>query len=201
MFMNSVPRVAPAGSRGRAPLLQLLVMLVMSGCTAVQVSQDYDPATDFSSYQTFGWAPEPERTSGDPVLDSPLMDRRIRSAVEETLRAKGYSFRADERPDVQVAYYLYVRSRIEADTFRSGYGWYGYRYPYWGGWGYDTVLRQYDEGTLIIDFVEVGSGKLIWRGTGSRRVTLQTDPAKTTKMVYQTVAEILKQFPPTRGNG
>jgi hypothetical protein len=37
---------------------------------------------------------------------------------------------------------------------------------------------------------------LIWRGTGTRRVSQHSDPEKRTKNINETVDKILAQFPP-----
>ena len=187
------------GIAHRIPLF--LILFVIGSCSAVRVSQDFDETADFSRYQTFDWAPGPPQSSNDILMDSQLMDRRIRRAVEEVLSAKGLSHTPGEKPDFYVTYHNVVQTRLEADSFNRGFGWYGYRYPYWGYpypfWGgIDTYVRQYDEGTLIIDFTDTHTKELLWRGIGSRRVTKHSNPEKTTAAVNETVAQILAQYPP-----
>ncbi len=181
----------------------LLAIIFIGGCSAVRVSQDFDTTTDFQRYRTFDWAPGPAPKSKDILMDSQFMDRRVRRAVEQTLTTKGLSQTPGEQPDLYVTYHIVVRPRIEIDSFNTGFGGYGYRYPYWGYpypfWGgidYRTYVTQYDEGTLIIDFTDAGSSLLIWRGIGTRRVNQQSNPEKTTAAVNETVAEILAQYPP-----
>ena len=173
--------------------LATLVLLLWC-CSPVMVSLDYDLSADFDKYRTFDWYPGPQPKTGDVRVDSPLLDGRIRTAVTDTMLAKGYQRVNDGRPDFFLAYHLTIRSKIEADTFNTGIGFGGY--PYWGGVGYETRIREYDEGMLIVDVIDVATDKLVWRGTGTRRVTETSDPEKTTRVVNQTVAEILAQFPP-----
>lgn len=170
------------------------IVLLLLGCSTVKVSQDYDPATDFSAYRTFGWFPGSQPQTGDIRVDNPLLDERIRKAVNRELIAKGYRRVTDQTPDVYVAYHLAIRTKLEADTVHTGIG-YG-PYPYYGGVGYDTWVRQYDEGMLVIDIADAKANKLLWRGVGTRRVTETKNPQKSTEVVNKTVAEILAQFPP-----
>jgi hypothetical protein len=179
-------------------LIAALIALLLPGCSAVKVSQDYDPATDFSKYRTFAWYPGPQPKTGDIRVDNPLLDERIREAVTRELISKGFRRVADETPDFYVAYHLTIRTKLEADTVHTGIG-YG-RYPYYGGVGYDTWVRQYDEGMLVIDIAAAEAEKLIWRGVGTRRVTETKNPQKSTQVVNQTVTEILAQFPPHKKN-
>jgi hypothetical protein len=176
-----------------------VLALLLFGCSAVTVSQDYEIGADFSRYRTFDWVSAEQPRTGDIRVDNPLLDARIRSAVEQTLLSKGYVKKSDGRPDMLVAYHLTIRSRIEGDRFRSGFG-YG-RYPYWGGAGFETTIRQYDEGMLVIDIGDAAGNRLIWRGTGTRRVTEKASPQETTRIVNQTVNEILNQFPPQPKRG
>ncbi|MGI9592244.1 MAG: DUF4136 domain-containing protein [Myxococcota bacterium] len=69
---------------------------------------DYDPNEDFSAYRTFTWFPREQRSQGDYRADSPLVDARIRKAVERELAARGYREVEDRNPDFYVAFYLSV---------------------------------------------------------------------------------------------
>ena len=57
-------------------------------------------------------------------------------------------------------------------------------------------VRQYEEGTLVIDFIDGGTRKLVWRGSGSKALSRNPTPEDTTRTVDQATHEILKQFPP-----
>ena len=184
----------------------LLMIAVTGACSGLKVNQDYDLLTDFSRYRTFAWAPDPSPESGHKLIDSPLMDRRIRSAIETTLKSRGYPIAQAGRADFLVTYQLVVESRIKFNTISPALGWggypFGYRgfpYPYWGGIDYTTFVDQYDVGTLIIDFTDAETHQLFWRGIGERRVSPQSTPEKTTEIVNRTVAEILAQYPPRAG--
>jgi hypothetical protein len=184
----------------------LLMIAVIVACSGLQVTQDYDLSIDFGHYQTFAWAPDPSPGSGHALTDSPLMDRRIRNAIETTLKSRGYPQAEDGRPDFFVIYQLVVKSRIEVNTVGPAFGWmghpygyWGFPYPYWGGIDSRTYIDRYDVGTLIIDFLDGETRRLFWRGIGERRLSHQSTPEKTTERVNQTVAEILDQYPPRLG--
>jgi hypothetical protein len=185
-----------------------LMIAIVGGCSGIQVSQDYDPSTNFGLYRTFAWAPEPTQKSGDVLIDSPFMDRRIRNAIETTLQSRGYPKVEGGRPDFLVTYQLVVRTQVEIDTVGPAFGWgaypypygyWGYPYPYWGGIDYTTFINQYEVGTLLIDFTDAKTHQLFWRGVGSRRISQQSTPEKSTEVVDRTVGEILAQYPPLPG--
>ncbi|MEN8780009.1 MAG: DUF4136 domain-containing protein, partial [Desulfobacterales bacterium] len=182
------------------------MIAIVGACSGIQVNQDYDPSTNFGPYRTFAWAPEPIQKSGDVLVDNPFMDRRIRNAIETTLKSRGYPKAEGDRPDFLVTYQLVVRTQVEVNTVGPAFGWggypygyWGYPYPYWGGIDYTTYINQYEVGTLIIDFTDAETHLLFWRGIGSRRITQQSTPEKTTAVVNRTVGEILAQYPPPPG--
>jgi hypothetical protein len=72
------------------------------------------------------------------------------------------------------------------------------RGPYrrWGVASFETHVNQYDEGTLVIDIVDAEAGKLVWRGSGSRRISTSPTPQKTTRRINEAVEAILARFPP-----
>jgi hypothetical protein len=60
-----------------------------------------------------------------------------------------------------------------------------------GGVGYDTTYLQ-KEGSLVLDFIDVKTGKLLWRGVA---VTDIKDTGVTQKQVQGFVDKIMEKFP------
>ena len=60
----------------------------------------------------------------------------------------------------------------------------------------DTV-REYLEGTLILDSVDDRNSKLIWRGWASGALDHDPRPDKVRMYVNKAVRTILEKFPPT----
>ena len=62
-------------------------------------------------------------------------------------------------------------------------------------------IRQYDEGTLYIDFYTTEDNRLVWRGISSQVIDKHDKPERVTEQINLNVQKILEQFPPGRGNG
>ena len=172
----------------------LFLVPLIGACVSLKVSQDYDPSTDFGSLRTWAWMPGPQPKTGDLRADSPLIDARVRTAIDSTLTARGYVSAAEAMPDFLVGYHLSLEQKLDVRTVDSYYG-YG-RYNRWGGVGAQTYVNEYDEGTIIIDIADARAQQLIWRGWGSRRVSRNPSPEKTTEVINSTVTQILSQVPP-----
>jgi hypothetical protein len=181
-------------------LRSMLVLLVLSAltlaCSGIKVDSDYDPSADFTQLRTWSWLPDAGK-SGDPRLDNALLDSRIRAAVKSELDAKGYTLATSGTPDFQVAYHVSVEGKLDVDTVYHGGGGYGRAGYRRGGWGYaETRVREYDEGTLLIDVLQSGSGALLWRGSGVATVREESTPEKRTRRINAAVKKILERFPP-----
>jgi hypothetical protein len=57
-------------------------------------------------------------------------------------------------------------------------------------------ITEYVDGTVIVDFLEAGTQRLFWRGTGTRRINHSSSPQKSADTINRWVSEILKQYPP-----
>ena len=182
-------------SVGPAVLAGLL--LALAGCaeTQRQVRSDYDRTANFNSYRTFDFYSEAGRspTGGDY---STLVAQRIRAASEREMAARGY-VRA-ENPDLLVNFRVTVKNIQKVSTVPSaGPPAYQYRYGAYRGWptySYETWVREYDEGTLLIDLVDASRQQLVWEGAGTGRVTQKKlDNIEAT--VNAAVAAIFEQYP------
>jgi hypothetical protein len=158
----------------------------------VRVGQDYEYRTDFSRYKSFGWATVSQEKPGTSSWGSPFVTQRIHAAVESFLSQNGYAESSEGKPDFLVDIHLAVEKMIEVD--QSVDGWPGHRA--FGDSAFETVITEYDEGTLIIDFLDAGTQRLFWRGTGTRRIDHSSSPQKSTDTMNRWVSEILKQYPP-----
>jgi hypothetical protein len=179
----------------------LLLAALGIACSSVRTSHDFDPGTDFSAWRSYAWYASESPRTGDPRLDNPLLHDRIVAAVDRTLAARGYALVQDRTPDFYVNHHLSTEQRLDVRTMNTGYagGPYGGRWggAGWGGVGWtETRVEQYEEGTLVIDFVDASARRLVWRGSGTRRLSRNPQPDRVTERVNEAVDEILAQFPP-----
>ena len=176
----------------------LVFLVFLTGCSGIEVSQDYDMAADFSNLKKFDWYLAKQKKTGDLRVDNSLLDSRIREAVDRSLAQKGYQRIFQGTPDFYVGYKYGILTRIGSERVSTGIGFgFGGSGSFGGiGIGTGSNVREYYEGMLVIDITDTINRKLLWRGTGTRRVSRHSDPEKTTKEVNESVEKILAQFPP-----
>ncbi len=164
------------------------------GCSGIHVTTDFDPSANFSDAKSYAWFDERSGVQGDRADVTSLLDRRVRSAVDAELQAKGLARVDKSAAKLFVTYHLGVESKLDIDTINSGYG-YG-RYGRYGGIATTTTVREYQEGTLLIDLVDPSSKQLIWRGAGQARLREYSSPEEREQRVGEAVKAILADFPP-----
>lgn len=182
-----------AGRRWNVAAVAALIIVCASSCATVRVQTDYDPAADFTRLRSYAWQPRPPRADADPRISNDLLDARIRSAVDRVLQARGYQVTTDATPDFHVAYIVTIDTRTDIHTVPVSYGW-----GWWGVMGTETYVDRYEQGTLLLDIIDTGSNKLIWRGSAAARVVDDDSPEERTRRVNDAVEKILERFPPQR---
>jgi hypothetical protein len=167
----------------------ILTVILSTGCSSISVNQDYDPTYDFSKLKTYGFIPLPK----DAGIDQ-LAANRLGDAIKKELGTKGYTL--SETSDFGVALYFSTKTKTNVQSYGYGYGYGGY----WGGPGYGggVDVTQYEEGTLIIDIIDMAKKELVWRGIGSGAMSQSPSVEERTANINNAVTQILAQFPPTK---
>jgi hypothetical protein len=169
--------------------------LALAACAAIEVSSDWNPAADFSRLHSWAWLPQARPVSGDPRLDSALLDQRIRSAVEGELGARGFAKAEATAADFLVAYHVALERKLVATTIDDYYG--GVGYHHWPRPGYSqTYVHEFEVGTLMLDVLDPRSRELIWRGTAQAEIIPDATPEEREARVREGVRRILERFPP-----
>jgi len=173
-------------------LLPFLVLL-LSGCSTIDVHSDFDPEADFTSIHTF--AIKKIEAPDDALAANPLLYKRIAAAVTSYLQERGYKKTDPGQADILVVLRGGVKEKMRVTDWGASRPYpYGYRY----GWDRPgrVDVHYYTEGTLIIDIIDRVRNELIWQGLGTGILRRYADEEKRQKAVQQYVRQILDQFPP-----
>ena len=88
----------------------------------------------------------------------------------------------------------------EVTSFTSGYamgpGWGG---RYYGGYGGGTTTATSATiyiGALAVDFYDVATKQLVWRGLASKQLDMKASPEKRQKNLDKGMAKLFKNYPP-----
>ena len=168
--------------------LLMLGAVSLAACQTVRVDSDYDETVDFSSYETFGWLPQPRNAPRNDQIND-ILDNRIKRAIEAEIVADGYQKNQRGRPDLYVVYHTATERKIDR-TYIERWGYNRRGQPRRRG---AVRVESYKEGTLIIDLVDAERRELVWRGTATGAVS---DLTQTDKKLFGAVERIFEAFPP-----
>jgi len=177
----------------KSKFILLLAAALFSSCSPVSVTTDYDRTVSFQKYKTYALAPA---RKGPPL--SPSSESALRDTLRAEMAKKGLVEKSSGKPDIAIARHAFTQDKLAVHEYTDwGYSvgntW-PYRYGNYGAWAgaprtYVDV-SQYTQGTLILDFVDTKTNKLVFRGTGTALVgTTQSNAKKITEAVTQIVAD------------
>jgi hypothetical protein len=168
------------------------------GCTSFSVNQDYDSDADFAAYKTYAWLQQPTTAVGDAKAaqqTNTLLDKRIRTAVNAELTAKGMTLLDSDDANLFVAYHTGIQDKVNVTDW-------GYSYPRgYGGWyggGSNIDVTSYQEGTIIVDLIDTSSKQLVWRGTASGALSSNPSPEQIEKNLADIMKKMFKEYPPKK---
>lgn len=163
----------------------LLLLLLSAACSPIyEVAYDYDAEMDLTSFGTYDWLPIPEMVRTDDILA-----KRVKRATNAELGEKGFRMTTDN-PDFLIA----MHAGSEEKVTQRDWG-YSYSRNWHTGGGRSRAFR-YQEGTLVLDFVDGKSRQLVWQGRAKGFVEKNSNPKKDDKLVNEAVRKTLKNFPP-----
>lgn len=187
-------------SRAAARLLALLAVALLAACASSGplIQTETNPTVDLGSYRSFAFF-SPLAT--DKAGYETTLTTRLKNAARRALEAKGYVY-SEADPDLLVNFYVNIEAKQEIRSYNTapvGYGYYGYRYGYYGGWhGTEIHTVNYKEGTLTIDLVDADRKLLAWQGQAEGRVSRSADKDPGAR-VDAVVAEIMAALPARAG--
>lgn len=160
--------------------------LFLASCSTVSVTTDYDHAASFEQYRTYILAPASEKIALSPSSEQALLD-----SLRSNLAARNIT-EVSEGADLHVVRHVTTKERI-VDWGHRGVP---YNYGRYGLWSRDPLtmpdVSQYTEGTLILDFVDAKTRKLVFRGIGTGTVS---DPETNAERIREAVEKIVEKFP------
>jgi hypothetical protein len=181
--------------RARVPFVGWPVVVLSaalaSACVPMQVRSYAPPEASVATYHSYDWAGGDLGSTGDPRLDNNrFFVERVQQAADAELRRRGYEKASGGIPDLMLHIHARVNQRVQAGEV-------------------DPITRQcrddcpasvFEEGTLLIDFVDARTDALVWRGWAERSLLegVVDDQASMNHVIDKAVAAIFGRLPARR---
>jgi hypothetical protein len=188
-----------------AAILVLAVVVLAPSLTAagIKIKIEFDKMYNFTAMKTYGWHPDGagevkllETLGEDPAEILKRFGPVMEGALQAECAKRGLTQApAGTKPDVYIHYYILVGPGSESQFRGQFIG----GVPPWGLPDFEmttTALKIYEQGTVVLDFVDVPRMEIVWRGIAQTETQRQRTPQERDKRVRDGVAEMLKKFPP-----
>ena len=155
-------------------------LLVISCASTINVRTDFNRQADFTRYRTFSI--RSGNSSGNPV-----MDQRLKSAVEAALRARALEEVPSGEGDVIAVAHTATRTKRTYETFYTGRDGGG------AGVRQKSSSTSFEVGTIVVDMFDESTKTAVWHGYASH--VLSDKPGKNAGQADKAVAKIVERFP------
>jgi len=184
-------------------ILQLVTLigalLLCASCGSMKVTTHHNARADFKKLTTYSWQQGHRTHEADLRIESGVLEDRVMAAVDDALAKKGLRKVDKESADFLVLYNADLETRMDvkvigvdnSDQSDEGY--------FESGWSInpEEVERVYDEGTLVIDFVEPGTMVPLWTGTVRAEINVRASREKKDKKITRAIQRVMARFPPS----
>ncbi len=131
-------------------LFLLAILVSLNSCAGVYYISDHKQDIEkktYSSYMT-------EDHCDDAI--NPIMQQRIKNAVDIKMRSMGYKY--SERGDLLVQYFVKNTTKEYLQKCENDYDRWA------GGETCREMVITYEEGSIIIDMIDTDNNTIIWHG-------------------------------------
>lgn len=175
-------------------LAALALLALVSACTTpLEANMDFDSQFDFSKVQKIAIQPV-DRTSLSMIRISDMQMDRIDAALGAELERKGFVLVADNaQADMFLTWHLVTEERTDVRTYNS--------MSYYNCWRCgpsvsDVSVRQYTQGTFIVDMIDPVRNQSVWRSIIESKLQSEPDPESAPARRQEAAQAIFTQFPP-----
>lgn len=167
------------------------IFLLISGCSSIEVSENYDTSYDFTKLKTYDWIPVENKKNK-------LTVKQIQNELKNQLAAKGFRTNASN-PDFLIALHGGTEEKVSIRSTN-----YGYNYGHWYGGSHGATyytggveVYEYKEGTLILDIIDAKNKEVIFQSTTITTLSDNMSMEKRQKKIKQVIEKAIKAFPPS----
>ena len=160
-----------------------LGMMFIYSCGSVTHWTDFEEGTTFEDYRTYKI--DEQCSDYNPGIN-PIHQQRIKNAIELELRSMGYA--KAEEADINIKFFVKNETKYFYEECLPEYD------EFTGGQRCVERVHTYEEGTLVIDFIDISENLAVWHGGASGESWDRLDNAsqKIGKMVRAIIGDYRK---------
>ncbi len=189
-------------------VISLLALTLLGACSSHPTYVvDHDESVDFSGLKTYRWYDDVHSSREAEYRHYNGSDKRIRTYVDREMKIRGLTEARSGQGDFWVNYNVSRQSKMRVNDISpySSAGMHGGAsvgtYGTSVGIGYSSgpSVREYKEGTFVLDIIDVNSKQVVWRGIAEASLPKSMHQSDRNKLASEVSRDILKDFPPRTG--
>jgi hypothetical protein len=182
-----------------------VAVIALVACAGPSITVTQDPTIPMPGAATYYWGPPPEHVPNGQgvVAQSPVIQERIKTAIDNELRTKGYRQTDSTQATFMVRFAVgskTTQTQVNANT-STGAGvassnvcggaacWSGWDYGWYGSQTTDVQSRQ---SGVVVDLVDRKTKTLAWRGIYAKEAT---GKVPTQEAVQEAVTKLFAKLP------
>ncbi len=183
-------------SRHASLIAALCALMLLNGCaTTLEATTDFDENFDFSTVRKLAILPV-DRASLSAIRISDMQIARVDEALRSELQRKGFEVvKEAAAADAYITWHLVTEERTDVRTYNS--------MSYYNCWRCgpnvsDVSVRQYTQGTFIVDLLDPNRSRSVWRSIIESRLQSNPDPgsAESAQRRAEAAQAVFAEFPP-----
>lgn len=150
-------------------LLLVIPVLLLSACASgPNIVSNTNPGTDFRTFETYNFF-QPLGTDRAGGVRTPL-STRLMASMEREMSARGLT--QSDSPDLLLDFTVSAINRVDVRSTPSHTVHRSHWHRGFSTWPtYNTTVRQYTEGSLIIDLIDPRLNRLVAEGAATSRIS------------------------------
>jgi hypothetical protein len=168
--------------------MAILISLLAACASGPSIVSNTSPGTDFRNFKTFNFFPQ-LGTDRDNGARTPISSN-LMAAMEREMEARGLT--QSDSPDLLIDFNVWAENRVDIRSTPSHTVHRSHWNRGFSTWpSYNTRVRQYTEGSLLIDLIDPRNATLVAETAASQRINdTSFDQAQADKLVAQLMSEI-----------
>lgn len=161
-------------------ILIVSILSLFASCSTISYWSDTPGNIDYSIYQSYQI--DDQCSDYDPGVN-PINQQRIKNAIELELRDMG--FIRGENPDLNIKFFIKNETKYFYENCVEEYD------SFTGGNQCIEKVYTYEEGTLVIDFIDIRKNEAVWHAgaRGSSWDSMESPDNTIVKMVKEMMKE------------
>jgi hypothetical protein len=172
----------------------MAIAALLAACsTPLEAVMDFDNRYDFTGARKIAIQPV-TRANANAIMISDMDVSRINQALTDELGRKGFQVVKDNaQADLWLTWHLVTQEKTDVRTYNSMSSYNCWRC---GPSVSDVSVRQFTEGTFIVDMIDPSRNQSVWRATIQSRMKSKPDAETDAAVRLEAAAAIFTQFPP-----